>query len=319
MRNEAILRLEDVSIEYQRADRTLVKAVNRVNFDLAPGEILGIVGESGCGKSTLAKGIMGLAPLATGAITFDGVAVSVLRRRRRADPLLHIQLIFQDSAAALNPRRTIGAQLAEAIEIRAKRRKESVDVVLEVAEVLEAVGLPASAATRYSHEFSGGQRQRIALARALASKPRIIVADEPISALDASAQAYAANLLVKVCREQNIALVFISHDLAVVRAIADRVLVMYLGRVVESGPTADVWNDPLHPYAQALIEAIPVPDGSNGAPRVLAGEVPDPANAPSGCVFHPRCAQRMEACSSTIPVPVHIDTTRTAACLLVTL
>lgn len=313
--SDAILRVSDASIEYRRGDRSVVKAVNGVSFELRRGEILGIVGESGCGKSTLAKAIMGLVGLSHGAIDFDGTRVAPLRRRRRPDALLPIQMIFQDSAAALHPRRTIGAQLAEVIDLRAARRGERVDTVNEVADALFAVGLPPVAAIKYSHEFSGGQRQRIALARALACKPKVIVADEPISALDASAQAAAANLMVDVCRRQGISLVFISHDLAVVRAIADRVVVMYLGRIAETGPTEQVWMDPAHPYTRALIDAIPVPDGSGTQPRTLRGEVPDPANAPSGCVFHPRCPMRFGPCDSEVPVPVQVSAVRAAECL----
>ncbi|UOQ59196.1 ABC transporter ATP-binding protein [Leucobacter rhizosphaerae] len=314
---DALLSVDGVSIEYRRGDRMVIKAVNDVSFDLAPGEILGVVGESGCGKSTLAKGIMGLAPLSQGSITFDGVPVHTLGRRRRDRAQLPVQMIFQDSAAALNPRRTIGAQISEVVALRIKHRRETgVNPVNEVADVLRKVGLPPSAAMKYSHEFSGGQRQRIALARAIATKPKVIVADEPISALDASAQAYAANLLVDVCRSEGIALVFISHDLAVVRAIADRVVVMYLGRVFETGPTKDVWRDPQHPYAQALIAAIPVPDGTGRRPETLVGEVPDPANAPSGCVFHPRCAFRFEGCDRVVPELITLSTDRAAACRL---
>lgn len=312
-----ILRVENASIEYRRGDRSIVRAVNNVSFDLQPGEVLGIVGESGCGKSTLAKGIMGLAPLANGTIQFEGVTVRKLGRGKRDERLLPVQMIFQDSAAALNPRRTIGAQIFEVVKARVKHRGErGVNPLNETANVLRRVGLPPSAAMKYSHEFSGGQRQRIALARALASKPKVLVADEPISALDASAQAYAAKLLLEVCRDEGIALVFISHDLAVVRAITERIMVMYLGRVVETGPTKEVWQTPQHPYAQALIGAIPIPDGSGRLPHTLSGEVPDPANAPSGCVFHPRCTQRIEGCDSREPVLVQLGATRSASCLL---
>jgi len=312
-----LLAVRNVSIEYKRGDRTVIKAVNDVSLELKPGEIVGIVGESGCGKSTLAKGIMGLAPLAAGSVEFAGTRVGRLGRRKRDERLLPVQMIFQDSAAALNPRRTIGAQIAEVVSARVRHRGEQgVNVVNEIADLLRKVGLPPAAAMKYSHEFSGGQKQRIALARALASKPSVLVADEPISALDASAQAYAAKLLVEVCRNEGIALLFISHDLAVVRAITERVVVMYLGRVVESGPTREVWRDPQHPYAAALIGAIPIPDGSGRRPETLSGEVPDPANAPSGCVFHPRCPARFAGCDSREPVLIQLGGDRAAACRL---
>lgn len=307
MSEEVLLCVENASIEYKRGDHSIVKAVEDVSFTLRPGEILGIVGESGCGKSTLAKGIMGLAELSSGSIEFNGTSVSKLGRRKRDKRLLPMQMIFQDSAAALNPRRTIGAQIAEVVTARVKHRgEEGVNEINEVADVLRRVGLPPAAAMKYSHEFSGGQRQRITLARALASKPRVLVADEPISALDASAQAYAAKLLVEVCRDEGIALVFISHDLAVVRAITERVIVMYLGRVFETGPTVDVWKNPQHPYAHALIGAIPVPDGSGRMPESLTGEVPDPSHVPSGCVFHPRCKKRFEGCDVYEPPLIQI-------------
>ncbi len=312
-----LLRVQGASVEYKRGDRTVVQAVNDVSFELRPGEIVGIVGESGCGKSTLAKGIMGLAPLSAGSVEFDGTPVGRLGRRKRDERLLPVQMIFQDSAAALNPRRTIGAQISEVIASRVKHRGEQgVNVVNEIADLLRRVGLPPAAAMKYSHEFSGGQKQRIALARALASKPRVLVADEPISALDASAQAYAAKLLVEVCRAEGIALLFISHDLAVVRAITERVIVMYLGRVFESGPTRGVWAEPKHPYAQALINAIPVPDGSGRRPETLVGEVPDPSNAPAGCVFHPRCPVRFAGCDTEEPVLIQLGGSRAAACRL---
>lgn len=312
-----LLSVRDVSIQYKRGDRTVIKAVNNVSLDLRPGEILGVVGESGCGKSTLAKGIMGLAPLSGGTVEFAGTEVSKLGRRKRDERLLPVQMIFQDSAAALNPRRTIGAQISEVITARIKHRGEQgVNVINEIADLLRRVGLPPAASMKYSHEFSGGQKQRIALARALASKPQVLVADEPISALDASAQAYAAKLLVEVCQAEGIALLFISHDLAVVRAITERVMVMYLGRVFETGPTSEIWEDPKHPYAKALISAIPVPDGSGRKPQALTGEVPDPSNAPSGCVFHPRCPARFSGCDSQKPVLIQLGTSRAAACRL---
>lgn len=309
---ESVLSVNDAVVHYRRADNTVVRAVNGVSLELAPGEILGVVGESGCGKSTLARALVGLAPLTSGTITYRGHDVVPLGRRARPVELCQVQMIFQDSAASLNPRRTVGDQLAESIRSRTRRGGTGA----RVGDLLDRVGLPATAARKFSHEFSGGQRQRIALARALASEPEVIVADEPISALDASAQAYAAQLIVDICSHDGISLVFISHDLAVVRAIADRVAVMYLGQIAETGPTADVWRTPRHPYARALIDAVPVPDGQSRKPRVLPGDVPDPAHAPSGCTFHPRCAMAIDVCTSTAPQLLELSEGRSAACHL---
>ncbi|MGW4096452.1 ABC transporter ATP-binding protein [Mycobacterium sp. NPDC004974] len=311
--SDSVLSVRDAVVQYRRADHTVVRAVNGVSLDLAAGEILGVVGESGCGKSTLARALVGLAPLTSGSITYRGRDVVPLGRRTRPAEQCHVQMIFQDSAASLNPRRTVGDQLAEVIRAR-KLRGGSGGV--ELGHLLDRVGLPATAARKYPHEFSGGQRQRIALARALATEPEVIVADEPISALDASAQAYAAQLIVDVCSEEGISLIFISHDLAVVRAIADRVAVMYLGRVAELGATAAVWRAPRHPYARALIDAVPVPDGRRRQLRVLPGDVPDPAQAPSGCPFHPRCPEAVDICATELPPLLEMGEGRTAACHL---
>ncbi|HWM33920.1 MAG TPA: ABC transporter ATP-binding protein [Pseudolysinimonas sp.] len=297
-----VLTVQDLVVAFKRPDHAVVRAVDGISLDLRPGEILGVVGESGCGKSTVARAVMGLAPITSGSVEFRGTPVRTLGRRSRPAGLRPVQMIFQDSAAALNPRRTVGAQLAEAVRARADEPVAAREREREVAGLLDRVGLPSTAAGRYSHEFSGGQRQRIALARALASRPEVIVADEPISALDASSQAYVAELFMDVCRDASIGLLFISHDLGIVRAISDRVAVMYLGKVVEQGRTADVWNDPQHPYTRALVDAIPVADGAHILPRTLAGEVPDPAAVPSGCPFHPRCPRAIDDCAVIRPV-----------------
>ncbi|WAX58991.1 ABC transporter ATP-binding protein [Jatrophihabitans cynanchi] len=310
-----LLSVANATITYRRADRTQVQAVTGVTFDLQPGEILGLVGESGCGKSTLARGLVGLLPLADGEVRLDGRPIRALRKRRRPEPECDLQMIFQDAATALNPRRTVGQQLTEVLRARdAGSRERWRD---QVVELLDRVRLPASAADKYVHQFSGGQRQRIALARALATRPKVLVADEPISALDASAQAYVANMMVDICREEGIGLLMISHDLAVIRAIADRVLVMYLGEVAESGPTGTVWDSPAHPYTRALIDAIPVPDGSGIRPKSLGGEVPDPAFPPTGCNFHPRCPVAVKACVHTVPVLRDAAPGQRAACIRV--
>ncbi|MFJ4839011.1 ABC transporter ATP-binding protein [Streptomyces sp. NPDC088746] len=302
-----LLRVEDVVVEYPRKGQPPMRALAGVGLEVAPGEIVGIVGESGCGKSTLARAVTGLAPAHAGSVTFDGTPVGAMGRRRRASGLLPLQMVFQDPNASLNPRRTVGAQIQEVVVAReralgARRGRRDPETAREAVEALRRVGLPDGAAEKYPHEFSGGQRQRAAIARALASRPKMIVADEPVSALDASAQAAVANLLRDLSREEGIALAFISHDLAVVGALADRVVVMYLGRVVETGTVEQIFNAPQHPYTQALLAAVPVPDGTGARPRALTGEVPDPGSPPPGCRFHPRCPLAVDRCRTEEPV-----------------
>jgi len=243
-------------------------------------------------------------PLAAGTVTFDGQPVTQLGMRRRAGRLRGLQMVFQDPYESLNPRRKIGALIGDGVLLgggsRAAARSRAV-------ELLERVGLPATAADGYPHEYSGGQRQRIAIARTLAAGPSCLIADEPISALDASAQAQIANLLIRLVREERIGLLLVSHDLSVVRQVADRVAVMYLGRIVEHGDTAAVWSSPAHPYTEALVAAIPRADGAGVLPADLPGDVPDPASPPSGCRFHPRCPVARDDCAVTeqrlIPLP----------------
>ncbi|MEU9884019.1 ABC transporter ATP-binding protein [Sphaerisporangium sp. NPDC051011] len=305
-----LLQVRDAVVEYTRKDRPAVRALARVSLQVAEGEMVGVVGESGCGKSTLARAMTGLAPLASGEILFSGRPVEPLRRRRRSARLLPLQMIFQDPYASLNPRRRISAQLADVIRATGKGTTGH----RPVGELLERVGLPAAAADRYPHEFSGGQRQRIAIARALATRPSLIVADEPVSALDASAQAQVAALLREIAREDGVTLVLISHDLAVVGALCDRVVVMYLGEIVEEGPTERVWYAPRHPYTRSLLRAVPVPDGTGRKPTALTGEVPDPGRPPSGCRFHPRCPLAMDHCREEAPAHGEVDGGGSVAC-----
>jgi peptide/nickel transport system ATP-binding protein len=278
------------------------------------GQIVGLVGESGCGKSTLARAAVGMVAPAEGAVRFEGRDVTPLTRRARPRELARLQLVFQNPFSSLNPRRTVGAHLADALEIHdlapRAQRKARVD------ELLEQVGLSTAAARRYPHQFSGGQRQRIAIARALAADPSVIVLDEPLSSLDASAQAQIANLLVGLARELDLGLLLISHDLAIVRHVADVISVMYLGVMVETAATRPLWQQPLHPYTEALIAAVPHPDGSGFLPEALPGEVPDPARPPSGCRFHPRCPYAFEPCPVDEPLLVDITPGRGAACWL---
>ena len=309
----SLLELEDVEVVYERRGLDPVRAVAGVSLRVEPGEIVGLVGESGCGKSTLARAVVGLLPVRSGHIRFAGLEVDALTRRARPAKLVRLQMVFQNPFSSLNPRRTIGAQLVDAMVAAGTNRRDGKG---GVSELLERVGLATSAAGRYPHQFSGGQRQRIAVARALAANPSVIVLDEPLSSLDASAQAQLANLLVDLARTLEIGLLLISHDLAIVRYAADTISVMYLGRIVEQGSAAATWQEPLHPYTEALIGAVPHADGLGALPDVLPGEVPDPAHPPSGCRFHPRCQYRFARCTVEEPEVLLMADGRGAACWL---
>ncbi len=295
----SVLQLRDVSVTYHRKHLPDVTAVAGVSLTLERGQILGLVGESGCGKSTLGRAASGLLAPSSGDVLFEGTPVTPLGRKPRPDRERRIQMVFQDPNSSLNGRRKVGDQIADGLELAqsmpSKERKGRVN------ELLETVGLDARAADRYPHEFSGGQRQRICIARALSADPSVIIADEPISALDASAQAQIANLLHDLAKRLDVGLLFISHDLAIVRHIADVVTVMYLGKVAEFGPTPEVWSEPLHPYSDALIGAVLHADGSAEMPEALPGEVPDPADPPSGCRFQTRCPAVMDRCRTEEP------------------
>ena len=302
------LELLDVVVDYHgRGGR--VRAVAGASLTVERGRIVGLVGESGCGKSTLARAAVGLVATTSGTVTFEGRPVTALRRRARPAELVRLQLVFQNPYSSLNPRRTIGSQLADGMPVRASRDAR-------VRELLELVGLPANAVGRYPHEFSGGQRQRMAVARALAADPSVIVLDEPLASLDASAQAQLANLLRRLSRELDVGLLLISHDLAIVRHVADDVSVMYLGQMVETSPTAPLWERPAHPYTEALTAAVPRADGAGVLPESLPGEVPDPAHPPSGCRFHPRCPYAFDRCPVEEPALMPLTGGRSAACWL---
>jgi oligopeptide/dipeptide ABC transporter ATP-binding protein len=279
-----------------------VRAVDGVSFDIRAGETLALVGESGSGKTTTGRAVLRLIEPTAGAIHFDGVDLRSLRGETLRRMRRRMQIVFQDPYGSLNPRMAIGAAIREGLIVH--RIAEGAEADRRVARLLEEVGLQPEFASRYPHEFSGGQRQRIGIARALAVEPAFIVCDEPVSALDVSVQAQVINLLRDLQRDRGLAYLFIAHDLAVVSHIADRVAVMYLGRIVELAPRASLFAMPTMPYTQALLSAVPVPDPTTKRQRLLlAGDPPSPANPPSGCVFHPRCPHpaKDEACTRLVP------------------
>jgi len=317
-----ILTIEDLKVHFpvrggvffNRAG-SLVRAVDGVSIGLRQGEILGLVGESGCGKSTLARSIVRLAPVTSGRILFEGQDLAQLQGNALRTLRPRLQMIFQDPYASLDPRRTVYDTLAE--PMLAHRIVTRAAASAEVAALMEKVGLARRFVRKYPHEFSGGQRQRIAIARALALRPRLILADEPVSALDVSVQAQILNLLKALCKEIDLTLVLISHDLAVVRHMAHRIAVMYLGRVVELGAADAVFDQPAHPYTRALLQAIPLPDPATERLRdktLLQGEPPSPMAPPPGCHFAPRCRHAQPACTTGAPPLVSVRPHHATAC-----
>lgn len=293
----------------------LVRAVDGVSFTLNEGEILGLVGESGCGKSTLARSILNLVPVTTGAVRLNGTEFNTLSVEEQRVLRPTAQMIFQDPYGSLNPRMTVYSILAEPMLVHGIATRKT--VLDEVNVLMDKVGLASRFIKKYPHEFSGGQRQRIAIARALALKPKLMIADEPVSALDVSVQAQILNLLATLCKSENLALIFITHDLSVVRHIAATVAVMYLGRIVEEGPTESVLNSPQHPYTQSLISAVPVPDPEVEKTRsriILKGDPPSPLNPPTGCPFHPRCPVVQPECAHTMPMLDSLGMDHRTAC-----
>lgn len=306
-----LLSVVDVAVSYG-SGRDRLRAVDGVSFEVGRGETVALVGESGCGKSTLGRAVLRLEPVERGRIDFDGIDLvgQSARALKRLRPRL--QIVFQDPWGSLNPRLTVGETLAVPLAVQGIGRAERAE---RVGAMLAEVGLPLGSDRLYPHEFSGGQRQRVAIARALVSKPDLVVCDEPVSALDLSVQAQILNLLVRLKREFGLAYLFVSHDLAVVRHIADRVLVMYLGRVVESAPSEALWSRPLHPYTRALIEA--VPDPARRRPAVpLVGDLPDPRSPPSGCRFRSRCPIATARCAEEDPGVREIEPGHAVACHL---
>jgi oligopeptide transport system ATP-binding protein len=296
--------------------RRVVKAVDGVSLDIFPGETLGLVGESGCGKSTLGRAVLRLTEPTGGQVLFRGADLAHVSKSRLRQHRRHLQMIFQDPYASLNPRMTVAQIIGEPLDTfgiaRGREREE------RVRELMSTVGLSPRFVKRYPHEFSGGQRQRIGIARALAAGPDFVVADEPISALDVSIQAQIMNLMERLQRERNLTYLFISHDLRAIRHVSDRVAVMYLGKLVEVADARVIYDDPLMPYTKALISAVPVPDPEVEAARqriVLQGDVPSPINPPPGCRFHTRCPWAVEACREVVPPLAEIKPGHFAACI----
>jgi oligopeptide/dipeptide ABC transporter ATP-binding protein len=308
-----LLALRDVHVRFNTA-AGVVRAVNGVSLDLAVGETLGLVGESGCGKSTLGKAIMKLVPVSAGAIEIDGVDIAPMQGEVLGEMRRKVQMIFQDPYGSLNPRSTVGRSVSQPLVVAGWKQAAITD---RVDTLLRWVGLPGDARQRYPHEFSGGQRQRIGIARALALSPKLIICDEPVSALDVSVRAQVINLLEDLKQQFGVSYLFISHDLSVVEHIADRVAVMYLGTIVETGGRDQIWRRPQHPYTKALLEAAPVANPGLARARkrtVLQGELPSPLAPPAGCPFHSRCPIAQERCKSDRPLLRPVDGGSLAAC-----
>jgi oligopeptide/dipeptide ABC transporter ATP-binding protein len=306
-----LLEVEDLHVTFATESGPL-RAVAGVSLHIAAGETVGLVGESGCGKSTLGRAVLRLEQVTAGRVKLDGQDMLAARGAALARLRAMAQMVFQDPYGSLNPRRRVGSIVAQPLLIAGRR-----DATARAAALLADVGLPPDAATRYPHEFSGGQRQRIGIARALALEPKLIICDEPVSALDVSVRAQVLNLLVALQRRHGIAYLFISHDLSVVEHVCDRVMVMYLGRIVETGSRERLWRRPLHPYTQALLASAPLADPQRARRRVrriLPGELPSALAPPSGCAFHTRCPMVRERCRHEAPVLRRFDEDAEAAC-----
>ncbi len=306
----SLLSVDRLSTHYPGAAGT-VRAVDGVSLDIAEGETVALVGESGCGKSTLGKSLVRLVDPSSGSVTFKGRDVTAMAGRELQSVRRSIQMIFQDPFASLNPRQTIRTILTAPLAVHGIGERKQREAI--AAQMVAHVGLPADSLDRYPHEFSGGQRQRIGIARALILQPELVICDEPVSALDLSIQAQILNLLVEMKTELSLSYLFISHDLSVVRYFADRVLVMYLGRIVESAPTSELWKGAKHPYTQALLAAVPDPSRRKQA-APISGDLPSPHNPPAGCRFHTRCPLATDICRSEDPAFRQFGSGHAAAC-----
>ena len=310
--SDTLLRVEDLKIYYPVAGsgfgkKEFVKAVDGVTFEVKKGEVFGIVGESGCGKSTLGRGVCKLENLTSGHVYLDGEDITEYNDRRMRSVRKKVQMVFQDPYASLNPRMSVFDIIAEPLLVH-HLYQDKADLEKKVLDLLHRVGLDDYHANRYPHEFSGGQRQRIGIARALAVEPSLIIADEPVSALDVSIQAQVLNLLNELKHDPDLAYIFVAHDLSVVEYISDRVGVMYLGNFVEVGEKEKIYSNPMHPYTQALLSAVPVPDPTAKRERILLeGSIPSAHKPPTGCKFHTRCPKCMECCKTQAPERYEVD------------
>jgi oligopeptide/dipeptide ABC transporter ATP-binding protein len=307
----ALLQVDDIKVYFPikagffSRVKGYVQAVDGVSFDLYPGETFALVGESGCGKSTTARAILRLVPLMHGKVTFENEDLYIMNKARLKEKRKDMQMIFQDPYASLDPRRTVGSIIGEALSIhKISSGRERLE---RIHELMDLVGLRPEYISRFPHQFSGGQRQRIGIARALALNPKLIICDEPLSALDVSIQAQILNLLDDLKNKLGMAYLFITHDLAVVKHVSDRIAVMYLGHIVEYASTADLFNDPLHPYTRGLLASIPIPDPeSNRKRNIIMGDIPSPSSPPPGCKFHTRCQEAQGICSEETPPLVEL-------------
>ena len=324
MNDETMMQVENLKVHFDVSSegdmpwtkRKKLQAVNGVSFELKSGETLGIVGESGCGKSTLARAIISMVPVETGRVLWFGKDLLALQKIEMRKHRREIQMIFQDPLASLNPRMTIGEIIAEPLKTHYPKTSKA-DIKARVEDVMNKVGLLENLINRYPHEFSGGQCQRIGIARALILKPKLIICDEPVSALDVSIQAQVINLLMDLQKEMDLTLIFIAHDLSIVKHISTKIMVLYMGNMVELAKSEEIYNHPRHPYTQALISAVPIPDPiieKNKDLILIEGDLPSPINPPSGCVFRTRCKKAQDICSHEKPELKEATSSHEVAC-----